>query len=182
MVGVVSAKLSAKAALSTTGALPENVNYAVKSSFLLGFLESVPEITAKLKEPNAKDNEAIRFLLLDPDTKFRAGESDRISIATYQKDIAIWQQRRRVPRTSNNERARQFPSRVYRIEEFRISIRGCWVATGNEHFASGKERCCVTLSRSFFEPGDASPSFRHWIEEFGSITTNSTRYKHQAIA
>jgi len=35
--------------------LPENVNYAVKSSFLLGFLESVPEITAKLKEPNAKD-------------------------------------------------------------------------------------------------------------------------------
>jgi len=32
--------------------LPENVNYAVKSSFLLGFLESVPEVAAKLKEPN----------------------------------------------------------------------------------------------------------------------------------
>jgi S1-C subfamily serine protease len=55
VVGVVSAKLSAKAALSTTGELPENVNYAVKSSFLLGFLESVPEVAAKLKEPNAKD-------------------------------------------------------------------------------------------------------------------------------
>ena len=55
VVGVVSAKLSAKAALSTSGALPENVNYAVKSSFLLGFLESVPEVAAKLKEPNTKD-------------------------------------------------------------------------------------------------------------------------------
>jgi S1-C subfamily serine protease len=52
VVGVVSAKLSAKAALATSGALPENVNYAVKSSFLLGFLESVPEVAAKLKEPN----------------------------------------------------------------------------------------------------------------------------------
>jgi len=34
--------------------LPENVNYAVKSSFLLGFLESVPDVAAKLKEPNTK--------------------------------------------------------------------------------------------------------------------------------
>jgi S1-C subfamily serine protease len=55
VVGIVSARLSAKAALATSGALPENVNYAVKSSFLLGFLESVPEVAAKLKEPNAKD-------------------------------------------------------------------------------------------------------------------------------
>ena len=54
VVGVVCAKLDAKAALSTSGALPENVNYAVKSSFLLGFLESVPEVAAQLKEPNAK--------------------------------------------------------------------------------------------------------------------------------
>jgi len=34
--------------------LPENVNYAVKSSFLLGFLESVLEVSAKLKEPESK--------------------------------------------------------------------------------------------------------------------------------
>ena len=52
---VVSAALSAKAALLTSGVLPQNVNYAVKSSFLLGFLESVPEVAAKLKEPNTKD-------------------------------------------------------------------------------------------------------------------------------
>jgi S1-C subfamily serine protease len=52
VVGVVAAKLSASAALETSGQLPENVNYAEKSSFLLGFLESVPEISRKLKVPN----------------------------------------------------------------------------------------------------------------------------------
>jgi hypothetical protein len=55
VVGVVSAKLSAAAAVAVSGTLPENVNYAVKSSLLLSFLESVPEVSAKLKEPNAKD-------------------------------------------------------------------------------------------------------------------------------
>ena len=55
VVGVVSAKLSARAALAASGTLPENVNYAVKSSFLLGFLESVPEVSAKLKEPNTNE-------------------------------------------------------------------------------------------------------------------------------
>jgi TPR repeat protein len=55
VVGIVAAKLNARAALDATGSLPENVNYAVKSSLLLSFLESVPEVAAKLKEPNAKD-------------------------------------------------------------------------------------------------------------------------------
>jgi S1-C subfamily serine protease len=55
VIGVVSAMLSAGAALATSGALPQNVNYAVKSSFLLGFLESLPEVAAKLKQPNTMD-------------------------------------------------------------------------------------------------------------------------------
>jgi serine protease Do len=60
VVGVVSAKVlahghHARAALAASGALPENVNYAVKSSYLLGFLESVPEVSAKLKEPETKE-------------------------------------------------------------------------------------------------------------------------------
>jgi S1-C subfamily serine protease len=55
VIGIVSAKLSAAATLKTTGDLPQNVNYAVKSSFLLGFLESVPELVAKLKEPNTSE-------------------------------------------------------------------------------------------------------------------------------
>ena len=55
VVGIVSAKLSARAALAESGALPENVNYAVKSSFLLSFLESVPDVANKLKEPVTVD-------------------------------------------------------------------------------------------------------------------------------
>ena len=54
VVGVVAAKLNVAAVLATSGALPENVNYAIKSSLLLSFLESVPEVSAKLKEPNTK--------------------------------------------------------------------------------------------------------------------------------
>jgi S1-C subfamily serine protease len=53
VVGIVAAKLDASAALAATGSLPENVNYAVKSSLLLSFLESVPEVAAKLKEPKS---------------------------------------------------------------------------------------------------------------------------------
>ena len=54
VVGVVAAKLNVAAAVLLSGALPENVNYAVKSSLLLSFLESVPDVTAKLKESNVK--------------------------------------------------------------------------------------------------------------------------------
>ena len=55
VIGIVSAKLDAAVALAASGALPENVNYAVKSSFLLGFLESVPEVSAKLKPAKTAD-------------------------------------------------------------------------------------------------------------------------------
>jgi transcriptional regulator with XRE-family HTH domain len=55
VVGIVSAKLNAAAALASSGALPENVNYAVKSSFLLSFLESVPDVAKKLEEPSTAD-------------------------------------------------------------------------------------------------------------------------------
>jgi S1-C subfamily serine protease len=50
VIGIVSAKLDAAVALAASGALPENVNYAVKSSLLLSFLESVPEVDSKSKE------------------------------------------------------------------------------------------------------------------------------------
>jgi S1-C subfamily serine protease len=55
VIGIVSAKLDAAVALAASGALPENVNYAVKSSLLLSFLESVPEVDAKLKPANTAD-------------------------------------------------------------------------------------------------------------------------------
>ena len=41
--------------LAASGALPENVNYAVKSSLLLSFLESVPAVSARLKAPVTAD-------------------------------------------------------------------------------------------------------------------------------
>ena len=47
-------QLSTYAALKATGALPEDVNYAGKSSNLLNFLESVPDVAAKLTEPETK--------------------------------------------------------------------------------------------------------------------------------
>lgn len=47
VVGIVSAKLDAAHALVTSGALPENVNYAVKSDYLLALLDATPEFTGK---------------------------------------------------------------------------------------------------------------------------------------
>ena len=57
VVGVVSSKLAAKAALAAGGALPENVNYALRSTLLMSFLESAPELAASLQEPNLKERE-----------------------------------------------------------------------------------------------------------------------------
>jgi TPR repeat protein len=50
VVGVIVAKLSQKSALATTGTLAENVNYAIKSSFLLSFLEATPDAASGLVE------------------------------------------------------------------------------------------------------------------------------------
>jgi uncharacterized protein len=48
VVGVTSAGLNAAKTLNITGSLPQNVNYAVKSSLLMPFLKSMPELPAKL--------------------------------------------------------------------------------------------------------------------------------------
>jgi len=52
VVGMVAARLSDRAALKTSGMLPQNVNYALKSSFILAFLDTVAEVTGKLPEPH----------------------------------------------------------------------------------------------------------------------------------
>lgn len=74
VIGLVTSKLSARVALATSGALPENVNYAVKSTYLLGLLESLPEVASKLCEPHGgktrkwedvvKDAEAATVMVL----------------------------------------------------------------------------------------------------------------------
>ncbi len=74
VIGVVVARLSERAAIKSSGFLPQNVNYAVKSTFLSGFLESVPQVAAKLVEPTgakerlitevAKELEAASVIIL----------------------------------------------------------------------------------------------------------------------
>jgi hypothetical protein len=53
VVGIVEARLADVPTLKSTGSLPQNVNYAMKSSVLSVLLESLPEVSPKLKEPNA---------------------------------------------------------------------------------------------------------------------------------
>ncbi len=54
VLGIIEAKLSARLALNTSGALPENVNYALKSSYALPLLESIPDAAGKFLEPSAR--------------------------------------------------------------------------------------------------------------------------------
>jgi S1-C subfamily serine protease len=51
-VGIVTMRLGDYRTLRLTGALPQNVNYAVKGSFLSSLLDSLPDMQAKLKTPN----------------------------------------------------------------------------------------------------------------------------------
>lgn len=59
VVGVVTARLNDAFAYETSGALPQNVNYAIKGNLVRDFLDAVPELVGKLKAPHAaKDREA----------------------------------------------------------------------------------------------------------------------------
>lgn len=52
IVGIVTATLNVSAVIRNTGGIPQNVNYALKSSLLLTMLESVPEIGKELPAPH----------------------------------------------------------------------------------------------------------------------------------
>jgi TPR repeat protein len=52
VIGVVTLRLDDLKTLQLTGSLPQNVNYAIKSSLVNMLLESVPELSGKLKEAN----------------------------------------------------------------------------------------------------------------------------------
>ncbi|MGO8926857.1 MAG: trypsin-like peptidase domain-containing protein [Limisphaerales bacterium] len=58
-VGVVTSRLDDVATYQESGALPQNVNYAVKGGLVYSFLSGVPELSGKLKAPGtARDREA----------------------------------------------------------------------------------------------------------------------------
>jgi S1-C subfamily serine protease len=56
IVGAIVAKLNDVAMLELTGNLPQNVNYALKSSFILAMLETTPDISKKMPKPNVRKN------------------------------------------------------------------------------------------------------------------------------
>ena len=54
VIGVVVSKLSDEITYKLTGDLPQNVNYAERSSFILASLEAIPTVGEKMKEPFIK--------------------------------------------------------------------------------------------------------------------------------
>jgi S1-C subfamily serine protease len=52
VIGIVSKRLADIATLKITGSLPQNVNCALKSFFITALLETLPEVSAKLKSPH----------------------------------------------------------------------------------------------------------------------------------
>ena len=59
VIGIVSAKLDAGAALAASGALPENVNYAIKSRE--GRHVAVPNLGTPARRPSQSLNRCRRF-------------------------------------------------------------------------------------------------------------------------
>jgi len=51
VVGVVVARLNALKLLKETGRIPQNVNYAIKGTWAMAFLEALPMMASKIKDP-----------------------------------------------------------------------------------------------------------------------------------
>ncbi len=67
VVGIVTAMLDEFVTAQHTGSLPQNVNYAIKSSFLLSFLEAIPEVSNDLAEN--KDSNLARTEIIEKASK-----------------------------------------------------------------------------------------------------------------
>lgn len=55
VIGVLAAKLNQQETVASPITLARTTGHAVKSSYLLSFLESLPDIAARLKEPNGRE-------------------------------------------------------------------------------------------------------------------------------
>jgi S1-C subfamily serine protease len=58
VIGIVVAKMGDVETLTATGSIPQNVNYAIKSSFALALLETLPKSPQNLKPPFQKERNA----------------------------------------------------------------------------------------------------------------------------
>lgn len=56
VIGLIVARLNDISALLTTGAVPQNVNYALKSSYILNFLNTSPQLDTILAQNNSQKN------------------------------------------------------------------------------------------------------------------------------
>jgi peptidyl-prolyl cis-trans isomerase C len=54
VVGIVTSKLNAAKILSTTGDIPQNVNYAVKIKYILAMIDGLPKVRDELALPSRK--------------------------------------------------------------------------------------------------------------------------------
>ena len=63
VVGVVVAILDARAALKITGALSQNVNYAIKGTYALAFLDALPEVSRKLTDPKKNSKKSFEKIV-----------------------------------------------------------------------------------------------------------------------
>jgi hypothetical protein len=52
--GIIVAVLDAKIAFKITGEIPQNVNYAIKSTYALALLDTLPEVSGRLPMPRKK--------------------------------------------------------------------------------------------------------------------------------
>jgi len=59
VVGLIVSRLDDVAALMSTGAVPQTVNYALKSSFILPLIESVPGLAEKLPKSSAVKDRSV---------------------------------------------------------------------------------------------------------------------------
>jgi len=55
VIGVVTMRLNDLKVLQSSGSLPQNVNYSLKSSFVNAFLDSVPELEGKLRNAHTEN-------------------------------------------------------------------------------------------------------------------------------
>lgn len=62
VAGIIVSKLNDGKTYELTGDLPQNVNYALKSSFVLAFLEAIPEVSEGMKEPYTKKRDFIEVV------------------------------------------------------------------------------------------------------------------------
>ncbi|MBM3758472.1 MAG: trypsin-like peptidase domain-containing protein [Acidobacteria bacterium] len=63
VIGIVSARLNEFVSLASSGSLPQNVNYALKSSFLNAFLEAQSAVSSGLPKPRTATGQKLEDLV-----------------------------------------------------------------------------------------------------------------------